>query len=112
MLSTKGYRVPPLVVATASLGVIALLVLVPCAALFFAISPGSASQYLWFSKVPVTWWASWAVFSLWATLDSSRLLRAIGKPVDPLGTQALWSMLLGVLNIGTSLLVIVLQTRH
>lgn len=98
--------------ATASLGVIALLVLVPCAALFFAVSPESASQYLRFSKLPVTWWASWAVFSLWATLDSSKLLRAIGKPVDPLGPQALWSMLLGVLNIGTSLLAVLLQTRH
>ena len=33
-------------------------------------------------------------------LDSSRLWRVLGRPVDPLGSQALWGVFLGVLNVG------------
>jgi hypothetical protein len=47
--------------------------------------------------------------SLWAGLDSPRLLRLLGKPVDPLSTQAVWGVLLGLLNVGASLLVVVLH---
>ena len=60
-----------------------------------------------FSDVPVIYWALWAMVSLWAGLDSPRLLRLLGKPVDPLSTQALWGVLLGLLNVGASLLVVV-----
>lgn len=112
MLPPKESRVFPRAAATASLGVLALLVVVPCAALFFAISPESSSQHLLFFSLPVTWWAGWAVFSLWATLDSSTLLRTLGKPVDPLGIHALWSMLLGAVNIGTSLLAVMMRTHR
>jgi hypothetical protein len=35
-----------------------------------------------------------------------RLWRVLGRPVDPLGTQALWGALLGALNIGASMLVV------
>jgi hypothetical protein len=58
--------------ATANLGAAALLV--PCAA--------------------------WRLVSLWAALDSSRLWRVLGRPLDPLGTPALCGMLRGALNMG------------
>jgi hypothetical protein len=96
--------------ATASLAVATLLVLVPCLVLFFAVSPESARLRLF--QLPVTCWAAWALVSLWAALDSSRLWRVLGRPVDPLGTQALWGMLLGALNIGASLLVVMSRTSR
>jgi hypothetical protein len=34
----------------------------------------------------------------------------MGRPVDPLGTQALWGALLGALNVGASLLVVMSRT--
>ena len=40
------------------------------------------------------------------------LLRTLGKPVDPLGIHALWSMLLGAVNIGTSLLAVMMRTHR
>jgi hypothetical protein len=70
--------------ATANLAAAALLVLVPCAA--------------------------WGLVSLWAALDSSRLWRVLGRSLDPLGTQALFGMLLGALNMGASLLVVMSRT--
>jgi len=70
--------------ATANLGAAALLVLVPCAAR--------------------------GLVSLWAAIDSSRLWRVLGRPLDPLGTQALFGMLLGALNMGASLLVVMSRT--
>ena len=70
--------------ATANLAAAALLVLVP--------------------------WATWGLVSLWAALDSSRLCRVLGRPLDPLGTQALFGMLLGALNMGASLLVVMSRT--
>lgn len=93
--------------ATASLAVAALLVLVPCVVLFFAVSPESSVHHLSLFQLPVTCWAAWALVSLWAALDSSRLWRVLGRPVDPLGRQGVWAMLLGALNIGASLLVVV-----
>src|SRR5450432_1120252 len=98
--------------ATAILVVAMLLVLVPCLVLFFAVSSESASQHLRLFQLPVTCWAAWALVSLWAALDSSRLWRVLGIPVDPLGTHAVWGMLLGALHIGASLLVVSLRTSH
>jgi hypothetical protein len=98
--------------ATASLALAALLVLVPCVVLFFAVSPESASQHLRLFQLPVTCWAAWALVSLWVALDSSRLWRVLGRPVDPLGNHGVWGMLLGVLNIGASLLVVASRTSH
>ena len=92
--------------ATAILAVATLLVVVPCVVLFFAVSPESASSHFRPVHLPVTCWAVWALVSLWVALDSSRLWRVLGRPVDPLGTQALWGALLGALNIGASLLVV------
>ena len=99
-------------VATAILAVAALLVLVPCVVLFFAVSPESASPPLRLVRLPVTCWAAWPLVSLWAALDSSRLWRILGRPVDPLDTQALWGALLGALNIGASLLVVMSRPSH
>jgi hypothetical protein len=96
--------------ATASLAVAALLVLVPCVVLFFAVSPEGSVHHLSLFQLPVTCWAAWALVSLWAALDSSRLWRVLGRPVDPLGHQGVWAMLLGALNIGASLLVVVSRT--
>lgn len=73
-------------VATAILAVAALLVLVPCVVLFFAVSPESTSPHLRLLQLLVTCWAAWALVLLWAALDSSRLCRILGRPVDPLGT--------------------------
>jgi hypothetical protein len=95
--------------AIASLVLLVLLLLVPCAVLFFAVNPGSVSRHVRFSDVPVIYWALWATVSLWAGLDSPRLLRLLGKPVDPLSPQAVWGVLLGMLNVGASLLVVVLR---
>lgn len=97
---------------TAILVVATLLFLVPCVVLFFAVSPESVSPHLRLFQLPVTCWAAWALVSLWAALDSSRLWRILGRPVDPLGTQALWGVLLGALNIGASLLVVMSQPSH
>jgi hypothetical protein len=98
--------------ATASLAVAALLVLVPCVVLFFAVSPESSVHHLSLFQLPVTCWAVWALVSLWAALDSSRLWRVLGRPVDPLGRQGVWAMLLGALNIGASLLVVVTRASR
>ena len=86
--------------AIAILAVAILLILVPCGVLFFAIGPEAVSQHLHPSQLPVACWAVWALVSLWAALDSSRLWRVLGRPVDPLGPQALYGVLLGALNIG------------
>lgn len=88
----------------------ALLVLVPCAVLFFAVTPRSAAQHMRLFQLPVICWAAWALFSLWAALDSSKLWRSLGRRVDPLGNYGVWGVLLGVLNIGASLLVVVTRT--
>jgi hypothetical protein len=112
MTLTKGSPLLPRAAATASLLVLALLVLVPCAVLFFAVSPESASQHLGISRVPAICWAAWALVSLWAALDSSKLWRTLGRPVDPLGSYGVWGMLLGVLNIGASLLVVLSRTSR
>jgi len=95
--------------ATAILAIAALLVVVPCVVLFFAVNPGSAAQHLHGFQLPVTCWAAWALVSLWAALDSSRLWRLLGRPVDPLGMQAVWGILLGSLNIGAALLAVMLR---
>jgi hypothetical protein len=100
------------VAATVSLAVAMLLVVVPCAVLFFAVSPEPASQHIRLFQLPLACWAVWALISLWAALDSSRLWRILGRPVDPLGSQALWGVLLGTLNIGASLLVVLSRTSH
>jgi len=91
---------------TAILAVATLLVLVPCVCLFFAVSSGSTTPHLLLLHLPLAFWAAWALVSLWVALDSSRLWRVLGRPVDPLGTQALWGALLGALNIGASMLVV------
>src|ERR1700690_2043451 len=66
----------------------------------FRGKPESASQHLRLFQLPLGCWAVWALISLWAALDSSRLWRILGRPVDPLGSRALWGVLLGTLNIG------------
>ena len=93
--------------ATASLAVAALLVLVPCVVLFFAVSPESSVHHLSLFQLPVTCWAAWALVSLWAALDSSRLWRGWLAGRVSWGRQGVWAMLLGALNIGASLLVVV-----
>jgi hypothetical protein len=98
--------------AAVSGAVAVLLILVPCAVLFFAVNPDPVAQHLRPFRLPVMYWAVWALVSLWAGLDSSRLWRALGRPVDPLGRQALWGMLLGVLNVGASLLVVMSRTSR
>jgi hypothetical protein len=112
MLFPKGTSLLLRATATAFLAVALLLVLVPCGVLFFAVSPESISQRLHPSQLPVACWAVWALVSLWAALDSSRLWRVLGRPVDPLGPHALWGVLLGALNIGASLLVVMSRTSH
>lgn len=112
MLFPKGTPLLLRAAATAILAVGMLLVLVPCLALFVAVSPESVSQHFRLVQLPVTCWAVWALVSLWAALDSSRLWGVLGRPVDPLGRQALWGMLLGALNIGAALLVVASRTSH
>ena len=97
---------------TAILAVATLLVLVPCVCLFFAVSSQSTSPHLLLLHLPLAFWAGWALVSLWVALDSSRLRRVLGRPVDPLGTQALWGALLGALNIGASMLVVMSRASH
>jgi len=91
---------------TAILAVAALLVLVPCVCLFFAVGSESTSPHLLLLHLPLAFRAAWAPVSLWVALDSSRLWRVLGRFVDPPGTQALWGALLGALNIGASILVV------
>lgn len=112
MLFPRGASLWLRATATVFLAVALLLVLVPCGVLFFAVSPESISRHLQPSHLPVACWAVWALVSLWAALDSSRLWRVLGRPVDPLGPHALWGVLLGALNIGASLLVVMSRTAH
>ena len=97
---------------TAILAVGTLLVLVPCVCLFFAVSSESSSPHLLLLRLPLAFWAAWALVSLWVALDSSRLWRVLGQPVDPLGMQALWGALLGALNIGASMLVVMARASR
>jgi hypothetical protein len=91
MLFNKDTPLLLQVAATVSLAVAMLLVVVPCAVLFFAVSPEPAFQHLRLFQLPLACWAVWALISLWAALDSSRLWRVMGRPVDPLGSQAVWA---------------------
>ena len=97
--------------ATASLFLIVMLVLVPCAALFFALNPLSisSSPHMRLFQLPAIYGAVWALISVWAALNSSKLLLALGMPADPLGSYGVWGLLLGALNIGASLLIVALR---
>ena len=97
--------------ATASMFLIVMLVLVPCAALFFALNPLSisSSPHLRLFQLPAIYGAVWALISVWAALNSSKLLLALGMPADPLGSYGVWGSLLGALNIGASLLIVTLR---
>jgi hypothetical protein len=110
MALTKASSLLPWAAATASLLVMALLVLVPCAVLVCVLGPGP--QHLWLLELPLACWAVWSLVSLWAALDSSKLWRMLGRPVDPLGSYGFWGMFLGMVNVGTSLLVVVLRTSR
>ncbi len=112
MLPARPSRVLSRAIATAGVVLLALLVVVPFAALFSAVTPRSVPGYLRIMELPVTFWAIWAVVSLWAALDSSRLLRAVGRPVDPLSSEGFWGLLLGVVNVGASLAAVVLASSH
>jgi hypothetical protein len=79
MLFPKGTPLLLRAAATAILAVGMLLVLVPCWALFVAVSPESVSQHFRLVQLPATCWAVWALVSLWAALNSSRLWRVFGK---------------------------------
>jgi hypothetical protein len=70
--------------ATANLGAAVLQVLVPCAAR--------------------------GLVCLWAAPDSSRLWRVLGRPLDPLGTRALFGHVARSLKYGASLLVVMSRT--
>jgi hypothetical protein len=37
---------------------------------------------------------------------------ALGRPVDPLGSYGFWGIFLGAVNVGASLLVVVLRTTR
>jgi hypothetical protein len=111
MLS-KGSRLLYRTAATASLFLLVMLVIVPCAVLFFfAVNPLSisSSPHLRLFHIPPIYWAVWALVSVWAALDSSKLLRTLGMPVDPLGSYGVWGLLLGALNVGASMLVVTLR---
>ena len=110
MAFIKATWLLPGAAAIASLLVMALLVLVPCVVLICALAPGP--QQLRLFQFPVAGWAVWALVSLWAALDSSRLWRMLGRPVDPLGSYGFWGMFLGAVNVGASLLVVVLRTAR
>ena len=98
--------------AIASLVLLVVLVLVPCAVLFSAIGSGSGPQHLRLFQIPVACWAVWALISLWAALDSSKLLHTLGITADPLGSCGFWGVLLGVLNVGASFLVALLRSSR
>lgn len=112
MALLKGNPLLPHAAATASLLLLALLVLVPCAVLFSAVTPGSGPQAQRLLALPAICWAIWAIIALWAALDSSKLWRTLGRRVDPLGSYGVWGILLGVLNVGASLLAVVLHTSR
>jgi hypothetical protein len=55
---------------------------------------GQRRYWFWFRARPGDW-------SLWGRLSIRReLWRVLGRPLDPLGTRALFGMLLGALNMG------------
>src|SRR5882762_1391311 len=56
------------------------------------------------------WFALWAVFAVWVTLDASALLGLVGPRPDPLGPKALRSSALGIANIA-SMCLLVIMTR-
>jgi hypothetical protein len=97
--------------ATARRFLSVMLVLVPCAALFFALNPLSisSSPHMRLFQLPAIYGAVWALISVWAALNSSKLLLALGMPADPLGSYGVWGLLLGALNIGASLLIVALR---
>jgi hypothetical protein len=103
----KAKPLLPRAAATASLLVLVLLVLVPCAVLFSAVTLGSGPQAQRLLALPAICWAIWANIALWAALDSSKLWRTLGRRVEPLGSYGVWDILLGVLNVGASLLAVV-----
>jgi hypothetical protein len=84
MFLTKDTSLLLRAAAAATLAVLTLLVVVPCGVLFLSSSPDSALLHLRLLQLSLTCWAAWALVSSWVALDSSRLWRVLGRPVDPL----------------------------
>ena len=112
MAFSKGAPFLPRTAATASLVPDAQLGVVWSMLLFSAVSPGSDSERLRLFELGVTGWLVWALEWLGPALDSSKLLCPPGRPVAPLGSPGFSGTLLGVLKLGASLLVVLLQTSR
>ena len=69
---------------------VALLCLLPCTLLFISIDSGDSLLRAHLLRIPVVFWAGWAVLSIWAALDMPRISRIFGRSRDDqLGPEAM-----------------------
>src|SRR5260370_16611406 len=83
---------------------VVLLGLVPCTVLFISVDSGDSLLRTHLLKIPVFFWAGWAVVSLWAALDIRRLTEVVGRRTDPLQPEGIASLILALLNYASALL--------
>ena len=82
---------------------VALLCLLPCTLLFISIDSGDSLLRSHLLRIPVVFWAGWAVLSIWAALDMPRISKIFGRSTDPLGPEAMGLCVLALSNCASVL---------
>jgi len=82
---------------------VALLCLLPCTLLFISIDSGDSLLRSHLLRIPVVFWAGWAVLSIWAALDMPRISKIFGRSTDPLGPEAMGLCVLALINCASVL---------
>ncbi len=78
--------------------VLGLLCLLPCTVLLISIDSNESFLRTHLLRIPVVFWALWAVLSIWAALDMPRISKLFGRSTDPLGPQAMALCILALMN--------------
>src|SRR5438132_3518339 len=82
---------------------VALLCLLPCTLVFISIDSGDSLLRSHLLRIPVVFWAGWAVLSIWAALDMPRISKIFGRSTDPLGPEAMGLCVLALINCASVL---------
>lgn len=96
---------------TAFVAVLCFLIATPLVLLLAAVSTPSGLQPA-LSRFSVFWFPVGAVFAVWVILDAAALFGFAGPRPDPLGPKALSVSALGVANIASMLLFLILANRR
>jgi hypothetical protein len=82
--------------------IVGLLVLalgvVPCLVLYVLAGGGNSALGLELRRLPVFFWAAWAVLCSWVALSVAELTAVLGNNTDPLAPGAVYLVVLAVAN--------------